>query len=596
MSIKKLTNIKYTSRDFDSIKNDLIDYAKRYYSNTFKDFNEASFGSLMLDSVAYIGDILSFYLDYQANESFLDTSLEVGNIIKHGKAKGYKPKLNPSSCGILTLYILVPASATGLGPDLNYIPTMKKGSYFGNSNSIYTLIEDVDFKTSTEIIVAEVNTNSGIPTQYAIKSKGLAVSGKILEEFKIIGAYEKFLKINIANTNITEIISVQDSSGNEFYEVEFLSQNVIYKPFPVEKTNNDDIGNILKPVIAARRFVVEKTSSGVDLQFGYGSETIIDSEALEDPARSILNEHGKNYITDRSFDPSIMIETDKFGIVPSNTTLRIVYRTNTNEDVNASSNSIDTVIKPIMYFTNENMLSPNIVANIRNSAEVVNESPFIGDVSFPDSSEIKREIYDTYAMQNRAVTLNDYKALVYKLPGKFGNVKRCNIINEKSGERNNINIYVISTNSNEKLIESGTNIKNNLKIWINNYKMLNDNIDILDAKIVNIGIDFSILCELGRDKYSILQTAIEAIKNNFKNPPDIGEPLYITDIYNVLKKVNYVIDAIDVKVYQKTGELYSSVLYDFENNKSADGRYIYFPENVIYEIKYPTSDIFGEVK
>ena len=73
---KKTVPIKYTSRDFESIRADLLEHARRYYPNTFQDFNEAGFGSLMLDTVSYIGDILSFYLDYQANESFKESSLQ----------------------------------------------------------------------------------------------------------------------------------------------------------------------------------------------------------------------------------------------------------------------------------------------------------------------------------------------------------------------------------------------------------------------------------------------------------------------------------------------------------------------------------------
>ena len=79
---RKIVPIKYTSREFNSIKRDLTEYAKRYYPDSFQDFNEASFGALMLDTVAYVGDVLSFYLDYQANESFLDTAVEYNNIIR----------------------------------------------------------------------------------------------------------------------------------------------------------------------------------------------------------------------------------------------------------------------------------------------------------------------------------------------------------------------------------------------------------------------------------------------------------------------------------------------------------------------------------
>ena len=124
----KLVPINYTSRNFGSIKSDLVDYARRYYPDTYQDFSEASFGSLMLDTVAYVGDILSYYLDYQANESFLETSIETKNIFNLAKQNGYKQKGAPSSTGIVTFYISIPASSDGIGADLNYAPVLKRGA------------------------------------------------------------------------------------------------------------------------------------------------------------------------------------------------------------------------------------------------------------------------------------------------------------------------------------------------------------------------------------------------------------------------------------------------------------------------------------
>ena len=94
---KKKSHIDYTSRDFNTIKRDLVEHARRYYPDVYKDFNEASFGSLLMDSVAYVGDILSFYLDYQANESFLDTANERQNVVSLTKQMGYKLGLGNQS-------------------------------------------------------------------------------------------------------------------------------------------------------------------------------------------------------------------------------------------------------------------------------------------------------------------------------------------------------------------------------------------------------------------------------------------------------------------------------------------------------------------
>ena len=163
---KKKVPINYTSRDFNTIKESLVEYAKRYYPNNFKDFNEASFGSLMLDTVAYVGDILSFYLDYQANESFLDTALEYNNVIKHSRQLGYKFTGAPTAVGEVSFFVLVPANSAGTAVDADYYPKLKRGStVFSTAGTSYLLIEDIDFsKTTNEIIVSNVNSTTGVQT------------------------------------------------------------------------------------------------------------------------------------------------------------------------------------------------------------------------------------------------------------------------------------------------------------------------------------------------------------------------------------------------------------------------------------------------
>ena len=164
---KKLIN--YTSRDFNNIKQSLVDYAKRYYPDNFKDFSDASFGSLMLDTVSYMGDVLSFYLDYQTNESFIDTAIEYNNILRLGEQVGYKEKLRANSFGIVSLYILAPVTANG-SVDTDYLPILAKGSQISsNSGQFFTLIDDVDFSNpNNEIVPATATPGGGSTTSYAV--------------------------------------------------------------------------------------------------------------------------------------------------------------------------------------------------------------------------------------------------------------------------------------------------------------------------------------------------------------------------------------------------------------------------------------------
>ena len=193
---KKIVPIDYTHREYQSIRRDLMGLAERFYPDTFKDFSEASFGSMMLDAVAYVGDQLSFYLDYNVNESFLDTAYQYGNVLRHGRILGYKHTGRPSTFGAVALYVLVPASSTALGPDTDYIPIVKKGTRFSSTTGLnFVLTENIDFSApKNPMVVARTDTTTGAPTYYAIKAYGNVVSGYFSQEQIKIGSFQKFKK------------------------------------------------------------------------------------------------------------------------------------------------------------------------------------------------------------------------------------------------------------------------------------------------------------------------------------------------------------------------------------------------------------------
>ena len=207
---KRITPINYSARDFDSIKNELVSYARRYYPETFRDFNEASFGALMLDMVAYVGDNLSFYLDYQANESFFDTATEVSNVIRHAKQMGYKHVGSPSATGYCEIFCVVPANSLGLGPNTDYMPILKSGTGLqATTGAGYILMADINFASpANEVVPARVNDSTGVPSEYAVKATGKIVSGKIIVERKSVSTYERFKRIRLGNSRIAEILSV----------------------------------------------------------------------------------------------------------------------------------------------------------------------------------------------------------------------------------------------------------------------------------------------------------------------------------------------------------------------------------------------------
>ena len=595
---KKHIPIKYTSRDFDSIKGDLVQHVKRYYPDTFKDFNEASFGSIMLDAVSYVGDIMSFYLDYQANESFLVTALEYNNLIKLGKQLGYKFSGIPASVGIASFYIVVPANNIGLGPDTNYLPILKKGSQFSSTNGVgFILDEDIRFDHPTnEVIAAKINTDTGVPTSYAVKAFGKVSSGNLITETINVGEYERFKKIRLSNSGVTEIVSVFDSSGNEYYEVNYLSQNVIYKDITNSRASSrDDVPAILRPFVVARRFTVDNIGGRTHLQFGYGSEKELCSPPVVDPTDIALSVHGRKHSTDDAFDPSKLLETDKFGVVPANTTLTVIYRVNNSRTTNVAVGGLSRVVNPTFSYNNPLDISRAAADGVNSSLEVFNAEPIVGGVTLPSTPELKTRILDTFPTQNRAVTTNDFKAMVYQMPAKFGALKRASIVRDPDSFKRNLNLYVLAEDSNGKLIAPNSLLKENLKFWINRFKMIHDTIDILDAKIVNLGVRFKVVADPEINKYDVLTAAKKAIETRYMEPLNIGEPFYLTDIYGVLNDVRGVIDTTSVELFLRSGGPYSTTIFNFDEAMSADGRYLVCPKNVAFEIKYPNVDIEGSV-
>lgn len=595
---KSTPSIKYTSRDFDSIKQDLLDYTERYYGDTVKDFSQNSFASLMLETVSYIGDTLSFYLDYQVNESFFDSATEYNNVIRLARQLGYKNKLSPSSTGIATFYVSVPAAASGLGPDPTYIPTLLRGSEFATSSGInFILVENVQFKNSKNLVIAsKVNDTTGLPTEYAIKANGRIISGANYRRTYDIGAFEKFRKIGLGTPNVAEITSVLDSEGNEYFEVDSLAQNIIYSETTNPNAIVDGVPSLLKPFVVGRRYTIERTSNDTIIQFGHGSDEFMSTDNdIFDPKNTVLEMHAKNYFTDTSFDPNRLVENDKFGIGPSNTGLIVSYRVNTTNNVNAAVGALNTSKNVQLNFADDANLLSTTKNTIKSSVEVDNEEPIIGYSSIPTPDEMRIRALNYFASQNRAVTKEDYKSFVYAMPPQFGSLTRCNIVRDSDSIKRNLNLYVISEDSNGFFTAANNTIKENLKTWLSRVKMINDTIDILDGKVINIGIRFSVKSTQQENKYTALNEGIQAVKNQFNRKFEIGEPIYLTDVQTALQSVSSIADVKKVTIFNRVGGVYSDISFDVDVNKSADGRYVMIPEDQIFEIKYPNADIIGTV-
>ena len=588
---KKYLPIKYLNREFTEIRADLLDMAERFYPDTFQDFSEASFGALMIDSVAYVADQLNFYLDYNVNPSF-----ESSNIIRHGRALVYKNQGRPSTYGEVAIYMQVPADQYGIGPDTGYIPIMSRGSNFTSQNGLaFMLIENVDFgDPANPIVVSKVNASTGAPTHYAIKAYANVVSGRLGQKTFTIGDFERFRSISLSDPNIVEIVSIYDAEGNQYYEVDYLSQDMVFREVANKNYKNDNVASVLKPLLVSRKFTVEHTSNEVIIQFGSGDDSA--TNVVANPQNVAIDVFGKNYVTDTTFDPTRISKNRSYGIVPANTTLFVTYRTTNSNNSNVAAGTINKVNNAQLSFENPNVLSQTKIAELRESIEVSNEKPITGDVRNPSSAEIKRRIIDTFPTQNRAVTQNDYENVVYRMPSKYGSVKRVSVYKDQDSMKRNLNMYVISENESRKLVATNATIKNNIKTWLNNYRMINDTIDILDPYIINLGIDFVIRLAHGANSEEVLGNCITQLSQNYNETFFIGESFQSSDIYSILKSIQGVLDVSSVKITNKSGGQYSPTTFNVTKNTSPDGTRVLCPSNAIFEIKFPTSDIRGKIR
>lgn len=592
----KNKSVDYTSREFEEIRQEMVNYAQKYYPNSFQDFNEESFGMMMLELVALIGDKLSFYLDYQASESLMDSAIELRNVEKIARQNGYKNILSASSQGILTFFILIPANNSGTDIDDSLLPILKKGTECRSvDGNIFTLLHDVDFsEDGVEKVVARVNEATGEPTAFALRQYGRAISGELNTEEVSVGSFERFRKVYLGVDRVSEIVKVEDAEGNEYFEVENLAQDIIFKRIPNKSADKNIVTNILKSEPAPYRFTIERDEEGVYLQFGNGKQ----NEEIDyiDPANIALDYFSKDYVSDQTLDPSDFVGSDSLGLAPSNTTLVITYRSNTISNTNASVSSINEVARPIFDFPNRESNSISDTNFVTNSIEVNNDDAFVGDIAAQDSDELKIRAKNYFSTQKRAVTARDYQAFCYAMPSEFGMIKRANVVRDTSTLRNNINIYIVSENAFGDLVFSSTTIKRNLRNWLDQYKMINDSVDILDATIVNFGIDFDIVVDDRFDKHDVLENSIDELRVKVINRTyDIGEPIRLSEIYTTLNNVDGVEDTVDVRITRKDGTSYQNSGFNFRRNLSFDGRSIKGYDNVIFEVKFPSKDIRGNV-
>ena len=637
-------NVKYIGRDFSSIRQNLIEFAKSYYPTAYNDFNEASPGMMFIEMAAYVGDVLSYYADNQYRETLLHAAEEKKNIFKIAQSFGYKPKLSSPAFTTADLTIEVPSLTLddeNYEPDTSYALKVDADSIFSSkSGRSFRLLDDIDFAVSTSYdnrVETISKTDGDIPSHFTLTKKANLESGFKTTETFTFGDGVKFDKIILSKKNVIDVLNVVDDDGNTWYSVPFLAQDTVFKDIENNSINSPDVSAnagsapfLLKLIKTANRYTTYVRSDGkMELRFGAGISSNADEEIVPNPD-NVGSSLGTGLSKlDQSFDPSNFLKTKSFGQAPSNITLTITYTYGGTQQDNVVSGEI-TNLDSIAFTLLEDGLDSTKVQDTKDSLSIFNPEPATG-ASGAETPEIVRQNAAAYFhAQNRAVTKEDYITRVYSLPQKYGAIAKVYIVQDEQLEQNTqtivkngkvrkqknvttihnplpLNMNVLGFDSKKKLIALDDTVKQNLRIYLSQYRVLTDAINIKDAYTINIAVRFSIITQRGYNKNEVLIKCIDAIKNHFDvDKWSIAQPIILSDIAYVISLVDGVASVVPpeddnpqkqmvvIENKYKVEDGYSGHVYDLQS-ATKDGVIYSSLDPSIFELKFPNIDIEGRV-
>ena len=617
--------VQYLNKDFDSLKAQLVNFAKIYYPNTYNDFSEASPGMMLIEMASYVGDVLSFYTDNQIQENFLQFAKQRKNLLALAYNFGYQPKVTSAASVDVSVFQIVPATIVNSQyvPDFNYALILEEGTQLqtnGNGNVPFYITDKVDFSNSgsspTDISVYSYNLTTNLPQFYLLQKTVKATAGTLTTTTFTFGNPERFSTVTINDNNVISIVDVTDSDNNKFYEVPYLAQDTIFEATENTATNdpslsqyNDSTPYLLKLKKVPRRFVSRfKTNNTLELQFGPGVSSGADEEITPNPDNRGL---GLPYGVDKmmtAWDPSNFLYTQTYGLAPSNTTLTVTYLKGGGATSNIPSNTLTNRIGGTNSFAGSG-LDPTMSNTVINSLAFNNDSAAVGGGDGDTNEEIRQNSLAMYPTQLRTITNDDYIIRTLSLPSKYGLISKA-FVSQDMGisvnyptdllatqNPNAISIYILSKNSTGNLTVSSPALKQNVKTFLSEYRMLTDGVNIKDAFIINIGVDFDVVVRPNYNGKLVINNCLNVLQSYFNiDNWQINQPILIADIYSNLDQVEGVQTVQKVNIVNKAGTNsgYSQYAYDI---KGATINNILYPslDPSIFEVKNLTTDIQGRV-
>jgi hypothetical protein len=610
MAIRR--NIQYINKDFTELRASLINYARTYFPTTYNDFSPSSPGMMFMEMAAYVGDVLSFYLDNQIQETYLQYARQTNNLYELAYMFGYKPNVTQVATVDLDFYQQVPSTGETF-PDFSYALFIPANTTVSSGNASFIIQDPVDFSVSssgdpTEITVYSITNNS--PNFFLLKKTRKAISSTINTTSFNFNLPQQFSTVEITGENIVGILDIFDSDGNQWYEVDYLAQDTVFDS--IKNTNINDLNlsqysgdtpYLLQLKAVQRRFTTRfLNSTTLQLQFGAGTSTDTDEEILPNPNNVGL---GLPFEIDKlttAYAPSNFIFTKTYGIAPSNTTLTVRYLIGGGILSNAPANTLTSISSGAPTFINKN-LNTATANQIFTTLAVTNPFAADGGGDGDTIEEIRQNASANFATQLRNVTQDDYLVRALSMPAKFGVISKAFIEPTKAqsisiGESLGVlDLYVLSYNINKELTIASPALKQNITTYLSQYRMVNDSINIKDAFIINIGINFDIIVLPNYNSNEVLTKCILALQDYFAiDKWQINEPIILRDLYVLLDNIEGTQTIKNIEIINKVGVGlgYSQYAYDI---LAATNSNVIYPslDPSIFEVKYPNTDIQGRV-
>ena len=617
MAVKR--DIKYLNRDFNSLRDQLISFSKTYFPNTYNDFSPSSPGMMFMEMAAYIGDVLSFYLDNQVQETYIQYARQTNNVFDLAYMLGYTPKVSSAATATVDFYQTLPAITAldgTVSPDFNYSLQIPANTVINSTNntSIQFLIQDkIDFSYSssqdpTNISVYSISNNS--PQSYLLKKSRNAISATIKTTTATFTDPIPFNFIDISDTNLLGILDITDSQGNEWYQVDSLAQDAVYdsidniNPNDPNFTSNTDTPNLLKIKVVQNRFAARFLDSGsLRILFGSGNPQDTTEVIIPNPNNVGI---GLPFEVDKlttAYSPTNFVFTNTFGVAPSNTTLTIRYLIGGGVESNVLAGDLTALSNANVTFVNSTIADSTLANTTFNSLQLTNPQAATGGSSGDSLEAIRQNAIGTFQTQLRAITTDDYNIRILSLPPQYGSIAKAFTTKAKVstyniGEiQNAIDAYVLSYNNDGTLRAASDALKQNIRTYLSQYRTINDSVDIKNAFIINIGVEFDIVVLPNYNNDEVLSLCLTYLINYFNiDNWQINQPIILKNLFIGLDQIEGVQTVQNVNIVNKTGVAlgYSEYAYDIY---SATSNNIVYPsiDPMIFEVKYPNTDIKGRV-